>query len=106
MPGVDDATDPSGFRCRPAPGAPEFRLECADTSRQPGEAAGRGVPMQDALADAAMDLRLGRLVGRRRGLLVAALDRLLDRLNEGPDAADTIAVYRRPADRLTDAFLC
>ena len=62
--------------------------------------------MEDALRDAAGELGLNLLDGGQRLGLVAGLDRRLDLLHEGADAADAGAVDLRPAIVAADTLLC
>src|SRR3954469_15172060 len=80
--------------------------ERRDTAREPREFPGGGVLVEDTLRNAAGQLGLD-LLDRGQGLrLVAGLDRCLDLLDEGADAADAGAIDVRATRVTTDALLC
>ncbi|PAV66172.1 hypothetical protein WR25_02117 [Diploscapter pachys] len=72
---------------------------------QTRELAARGVLVQHALGDATGQLRLDGRQRRGRSSLVARSKRRLDLLDEGPDAADAVAVDFGAACVATDALL-
>jgi len=63
------------------------------------------VPMDDAAGDPARDLRLHFLQRLDRVSLLAGVDRRLDGLDEGPDAADSRMVDGRAIRVAADALL-
>src|SRR3954469_810547 len=79
--------------------------ESRDTAREPREFPGGGVLVEHALGNAAGELGLDLLDRGQRLRLVASLDRSLDLLHEGADAADAGAVDFRPALVAADTFL-
>src|SRR5687767_14539725 len=112
------ASPPSERRCpgikKPAGKAPAGRSESRqkglaerdETLRQARQFPRRGVLVEDALGDAARQLRLDPLQRVRCRLLVAAVERRLDLLDEGADAADPRTIDLGPARIAADSLLC